>query len=113
MATYDVVERVNRMVRERRRFTTTELYAALYDILTQQLGYRKLCARWVPKQLTDEMCIRDSHTICVIFSALKKVKTHIFSVVLQFLSEIFWNNFCADFAHVQIIRQNFMNCLAI
>ena len=51
VATDAVVERVDRMVRKRRRFTITELSAdfpeiyrsALYDILTQKLGYRKLC----------------------------------------------------------------------
>ena len=54
VATDDVVERVDGIDRERRRFTITELSAdfsrsALYNILTQKLRYRKLCARWVPK----------------------------------------------------------------
>ncbi|GFQ98509.1 histone-lysine N-methyltransferase SETMAR [Trichonephila clavata] len=26
----------------------------LYEVVTVRLGYRKLCARWVPKMLTEE-----------------------------------------------------------
>ncbi|GFQ92838.1 uncharacterized protein TNCT_618931 [Trichonephila clavata] len=26
----------------------------LYEVVTVKLGYRKLCARWVPKMLTEE-----------------------------------------------------------
>jgi hypothetical protein len=26
----------------------------IYEALTEKLGYRKLCASWVPKTLTDE-----------------------------------------------------------
>lgn len=61
VATDDIVEQVNKVVRERRRFTISELSAdfpaisrsALYNIVAVQLNYHKFCARWVPKQLTD------------------------------------------------------------
>ena len=26
----------------------------IYEAVTEKLGYRKLCARWVPKMLTDD-----------------------------------------------------------
>jgi len=26
----------------------------IHEALTEKLGYRKLCARWVPKMLTDD-----------------------------------------------------------
>lgn len=57
----DLVQRVGRMVKENRRFTITALStefpevsrSVLYSIVTERLGYKKLCARWVPKMLTD------------------------------------------------------------
>jgi len=47
--------------RGNRRFTISELSldfpqvsrSVIYDILSEKLGYKKLCARWVPKMLTD------------------------------------------------------------
>ncbi|XP_063215963.1 histone-lysine N-methyltransferase SETMAR-like [Bacillus rossius redtenbacheri] len=61
VATDETVQRVDAVVRERRRFTISELSeqfplisrSALYAIVTDNLGYRKICARWVPKMLTD------------------------------------------------------------
>ena len=26
----------------------------IHEVVTEKLGYRKLCARWVPKMLTDD-----------------------------------------------------------
>lgn len=59
--TDDLVERVNEKVRSNRRFTITELAKkfpevfakTVHRIVTDKLGYHKLCARWVPKMLTD------------------------------------------------------------
>lgn len=59
--TYNLVQRVDQVVRESRRFTINELSmkfpevlrSALYSIVTEKLCYRKLCARWVPKIMTD------------------------------------------------------------
>jgi histone-lysine N-methyltransferase SETMAR len=57
VASEDRVQRVNHVVREKRRFTISELAlefpyisrSSLYTIVTERLSYRKLCARWVPK----------------------------------------------------------------
>jgi len=56
----DLVRKVNERVRDDRRFTISDLSlhfpqiarTLLYDIVSSHLGYRKVCARWVPKMLT-------------------------------------------------------------
>ena len=61
VATVGLVQRVDQVVRGKRRFTISELSeefpdisrSALYTIV-RDLGYRKLCARWVPKMLSDD-----------------------------------------------------------
>jgi len=58
----DLVRKVNERVRDDRRFTISDLSlhflqisrTLLYDTVSSNLGYRKVCARWVPKILTDE-----------------------------------------------------------
>ncbi|GFG34171.1 hypothetical protein Cfor_08156 [Coptotermes formosanus] len=55
LVTDDLVERCYKLVRERRRFTTSELSlefpqvsrTVLYEIVTKKPGYHKFCARWV------------------------------------------------------------------
>ena len=62
VATVGLVECVDQVVRGKRRFTISELSeefpeisrSALYTIVSKDLGYRKLCARWVPKMLSDD-----------------------------------------------------------
>lgn len=57
----ELVAKVDEKIRENRRFTIRELslsfpqvsMTVLFEIVTQQLGYHKFCARWVPKVLTD------------------------------------------------------------
>jgi len=49
-------------IRANRRVTTRQLHhiipevskTTIHDAVTEKLGYRKLCARWVPKILTDD-----------------------------------------------------------
>lgn len=61
LVTDELVQTVDAKVRENRRFTMAELSTdfpqisktLLYEIVTARLGYRKFCARWVPKILTD------------------------------------------------------------
>ncbi|KAK7871540.1 hypothetical protein R5R35_010343 [Gryllus longicercus] len=61
VATDDLVYRVDEAVKKNRRFTLTSLSmefpqvsrSSLYSIVTDELGYKKICARWVPKMLTD------------------------------------------------------------
>lgn len=61
VATDNRVHRVDVAIRQDRRFTISELMvkfpevsrSSLYSIVTEQLHYKKLCARWVPKMLTD------------------------------------------------------------
>jgi len=58
----DVVRTVQEKIRENRRFTITPLslhfpqisLSLLHEIVSDKLKFRKLCARWVPKMLTEE-----------------------------------------------------------
>lgn len=58
----DVVAKVQRVLLEDRRITIEELAlrvpevsaATLHRIVTENLGYNKICARWVPHMLTAE-----------------------------------------------------------
>ena len=58
----DLVRKVNERVRDNRRFTISDLSlyfteisrTLLNDTVSSHLGYRKVCARWVPKMLTEE-----------------------------------------------------------
>ncbi|KAJ4444773.1 hypothetical protein ANN_06570 [Periplaneta americana] len=58
----DCVELVRQCIMENRRFTITELSShfpqisrsLLHEIVTKHLLFKKVCARWVPKNLTPE-----------------------------------------------------------
>lgn len=58
----DLVELVRQRILENRRFTITELSnhfpqisrTVLHEIVTQHLQFKKVCCRWVPKNLTPE-----------------------------------------------------------
>ncbi|KAG5305971.1 SETMR methyltransferase, partial [Pseudoatta argentina] len=60
--TDDIVEKIENALRDDRRLTVDELSAMfpqisrslLHETIVETLGYRKLSARWVPKQLTDQ-----------------------------------------------------------
>lgn len=59
--TDDNIARVDHLIREDRRRTIQDLADELglpkttaYRIVYEELGYRKVSARWVPKQLTDD-----------------------------------------------------------
>jgi len=60
--TDDLMEKLNTTIRGNSRFTFSEQSlefpqvsrSVIYDIVSEKLGYKKLCARWVPKMLTDE-----------------------------------------------------------
>ncbi|KAG5323711.1 SETMR methyltransferase, partial [Pseudoatta argentina] len=60
--TDDIVEKIENALRGDRRVTVDELSAMfpqisrslLHETITETLGYRKLSARWVPKQLTGQ-----------------------------------------------------------
>ena len=61
IVTDELVQKVDQCLRVKRRFMTSELSkefpqtsrTTLYRTVTDRLGYRTFCARWVPKQLTD------------------------------------------------------------
>ncbi|GBM92553.1 hypothetical protein AVEN_185615-1 [Araneus ventricosus] len=61
VSTDDLVQRVDQAIRGNRRFTISGLSdlfpeisrSALYTIVSERLEYRKLCARWVPKMLSN------------------------------------------------------------
>lgn len=55
------ISSVRRLIEDDRRRTTSEIasevgisYGSTYSILTEELGYRKVCARWVPRLLTAD-----------------------------------------------------------
>ena len=58
----DLVRKVNERVRDDRRFTISDLSlhfpqisrTLLYDTVSSHLGYRKVCAQWMLKMLTEE-----------------------------------------------------------
>jgi ribosomal protein S25 len=59
--TEEKIAAVGTLVQENRRITVQELSTAvninmgsIHQILHAHLGYRKACAQWVPKHLTDE-----------------------------------------------------------
>ena len=60
--TSDVLLQKIEELRANRRVTMRELHhiipevskTAIHEAVTEKLGYRKLCARWVPKMLTDD-----------------------------------------------------------
>ena len=51
-------QKVNGIIRENQHFTISEVYeqcsevsrTVLYEIVTEHLQYRKICARWVPRR---------------------------------------------------------------
>lgn len=62
IVTDELVEKIEIAVRDDRRLTLDELSAMfpqisrslIHETITETLGFRKLSARWVPKQLTEE-----------------------------------------------------------
>ena len=58
----EMVRAIEERIRGNRRFTITMISqdfpeisrSLLHEIVSEKLAYRKLCARWVPKQLTEE-----------------------------------------------------------
>jgi len=51
-------QKVNSIIRENQHFTISEMYeqcpevslTVVYEIVTEHLQYRKICARWVPRR---------------------------------------------------------------
>lgn len=62
IATDELVEKIEKAIRTDRKLTLDELSeifleisrSLLHEIISKTLGYHKLSARWVPKQLTDQ-----------------------------------------------------------
>jgi histone-lysine N-methyltransferase SETMAR len=58
----DLLQVIEEEIRANRRVTIRELHhiipevskTTIHEAVTDKLGYRKLCARWVPKMLTDD-----------------------------------------------------------
>ncbi|GBM76591.1 hypothetical protein AVEN_228946-1 [Araneus ventricosus] len=60
-----IFDEIDNVKRENRRTTLNEIkercnisYGSAWDILHEKLGYRKVCSRWVPEQLSEQ------HTGC-------------------------------------------------
>jgi hypothetical protein len=75
----DLVQDIDAAVQADRRVSIAQLEirfslsrGIIWDIVHERLGYRKVCSRWVPRQLTDEH--KDTHgVIPVAASALPGV----------------------------------------
>jgi len=70
VASETVKQQVEQRIRDFRRVTVDEIAAAFnmshgsaYNIVNNDLGYRKACCRWVPRQLSDDHK-RARQTIC-------------------------------------------------
>jgi hypothetical protein len=58
----DLLQDIEGEIRANRRVTIRELHhiipevstTTIHEAVTEKLGYRKLCARWLPKILTDD-----------------------------------------------------------
>ena len=58
----DDLQEIEGEIHANRRVTIRELHyiipeaskTTIHEAVTEKLGYRKLCARWVPKMLTDD-----------------------------------------------------------
>jgi hypothetical protein len=58
----DLLQKIEGEIRANRRGTTREFRyvipevskTTIHEAVTEKCGYRKLCARWVPKRLTDD-----------------------------------------------------------
>jgi histone-lysine N-methyltransferase SETMAR len=61
LISYNLLQEIEGEIRANRRVTIRELHhiipevskTTIHEGVTEELGYRKLCARWVPKMLTD------------------------------------------------------------
>jgi [histone H3]-lysine36 N-dimethyltransferase SETMAR len=61
VVTDDLVGKIDEKIRDNRRFTISQLSeefpqisrTVLYEVVSERLGYRKFCARWVPKILSE------------------------------------------------------------
>jgi hypothetical protein len=69
----DLVQDIDAAVQADRRVSIAELKirfnhsrGTIWDIVYERLSYRKVCSRWVPRQLTDECkntCMGSSHML--------------------------------------------------
>ena len=74
----ELLQEIEGEIRANRRMTIRELHdiipkvskATIHEAVTEKLGYRKLCTRWVPKLLTDD------HKTKRMVSALKFLKRY-------------------------------------
>ena len=69
MATETVKQQIEQRIRDYRRVTVDEIavefnmsHGSAYNIVHDDLGYRKVCSRWVRRQLSDHK--RAQQTIC-------------------------------------------------
>jgi hypothetical protein len=63
----DLVQDIDAVVQANRCVSIAQLEirfnlsrGTIWDIVRERLGYRKVCSRWVPRQLTDEHIIPDA-----------------------------------------------------
>ncbi|XP_023223652.1 uncharacterized protein LOC111624899 [Centruroides sculpturatus] len=80
-STPEIVAKIQHMVLEDRQLTKRDLVEALgislgsvSNILAEVLGYRKLCAQWVPHSLTMEQNTFECNFLSNIWSVLERIK---------------------------------------
>jgi len=81
----DMVRKVNERVRDDRYFTIFDLSlhfpqisrTLLYDIVSIHLGYRKVCARWVPNILTEEHKKQVLHVFDISYALSQGRRRHV------------------------------------
>jgi len=62
LISYELLQEIEGEIYANRHVTLRELHriipemskTTIHETVTEELGYRKLCARWVPKMLTDD-----------------------------------------------------------
>jgi len=61
VATETVKQQIEQRIRDYRRVTIDEIavelnmsHGSAYSIVHDDLGYRRVCSRWVPRQLSDD-----------------------------------------------------------
>jgi len=62
LISYELLQEIEGEIFANRHVTIRELHriilevskTTIHEAVTEELGYRKLCARWIPKMLTDD-----------------------------------------------------------
>ena len=87
--TGDLMEKVNTTIRGNRRVTISELSLefpqvsrpVIYDIVSEKIGYKKLCVRWVPNMLTKNTSRNDWLQLINFCNAIKLKEISVLTIL--------------------------------